>query len=71
MHNDGVHNMYPSQNIMNIISRRVRWAGQAADTGGTSKEVQNFGLKNLNGRGHSQNTRVEAEYNVKIVDPMY
>jgi hypothetical protein len=31
LHNDGLHNLYPSPNIIRIIkSRRIRWTGHVA-----------------------------------------
>jgi hypothetical protein len=35
LHNEELHNLYPSQNVIRMImSRRMRWAGPVASMGG-------------------------------------
>jgi hypothetical protein len=44
LHNDELHNLYSSLNIVRVIkSRRIRWAGHVARVG--EKCLQGFGWK--------------------------
>jgi hypothetical protein len=41
LHNEELHNLYSSSNIIRITSRWMRWAGHVAH-GGDEKSVQNL-----------------------------
>jgi hypothetical protein len=44
LHNDELHNLYSSPNIVRVIkSRRIRWAGHVACMGGGERCLQSFG----------------------------
>jgi hypothetical protein len=46
LHNEELHNLYSSPNIIRIIkSRRMRWAGQVARMGETRNEYRIFVVK--------------------------
>jgi hypothetical protein len=43
LHNDELHNLYSSHNIVRVIkSRRVRWAGHVSRIGGGESCLQGF-----------------------------
>jgi hypothetical protein len=44
LHNDELHNLYSSTNIVRVIkSRRMRWSGHVARMGGEERCLQGFG----------------------------
>jgi hypothetical protein len=59
LHNEELHNLYASTNIITVIkSRTVRW-GEACSTHGRS--IQYFGCKNLKRRIHSKGLDVDMK----------
>jgi hypothetical protein len=52
LHNDELHNLYSSPNIIRVIkSRRMRWAGDVARMR-EGRGVKGFWLEGLKGRDH-------------------
>jgi hypothetical protein len=46
LHNEELHNLYTSYNIIGAIkSRKMRWAGHVITYGEGEKSIQNFSLK--------------------------
>jgi hypothetical protein len=55
VHNEELHNLYSSPNIIRVIkSRRVRWVVHAAHMGEIRNAYSIFWLENLKGRDHSK-----------------
>jgi hypothetical protein len=53
VHNDELHSLYSSPNIVRVIkSRNMRWAGYAARMGAGKKVFTGFWLGGANGRDH-------------------
>jgi hypothetical protein len=58
MHNEELHNLYASRNVICVIkSRRMTWAGHVAHMG-EMRNAYNIVVENLNGRDHSENLRI-------------
>jgi hypothetical protein len=54
LHNEELHNLYISPNIIRIIkSRRVRWVGHVSCMGATRNAHKIF-VRNLKGKDHSE-----------------
>jgi hypothetical protein len=55
LHNDELHNLYASTNIVRVMkSRRMRWAEHAACMTEMRNAYKFFLSENLEGRGHSE-----------------
>jgi hypothetical protein len=58
LHNEKLHNLYTSPNIIRVIrARRMRWAGACSMQ--EMRCIQNFGWK-LKGRNHSEDLGIDG-----------
>jgi hypothetical protein len=66
LHNEGLHNLYASPNIIRVIkSRRMRWAVHIAHM--ERKRNTIFCLKNLKGRDHSEDLGVDGKMIIECI----
>jgi hypothetical protein len=63
LHNEKLHNLYPSQNIIRMIkSRRIRWAGHVARMEIISTKLS---FESLKLRDHSEDLGIEEKIILK------
>jgi hypothetical protein len=63
LHNDQVHNLYPSANIKVIKLRGVRWAGHVTCMGDMRCEMRTkFWSENLKGGEHQGDIGIDGRY---------
>jgi hypothetical protein len=65
LHNDELHSLYPSLNIVRVIkSRRMRWAGHVVCMG-KGRGVRGFWLGVPKGRGHWEDLDVDGRITLR------
>jgi hypothetical protein len=65
LHNEELHNLYPSPNIIRVIkSRRMRWAGHVARIGEMHTK---FWFGSLKGRDNSKDLGVDGRVILKWI----